>query len=167
MTISIIVAVANNRVIGVDGHLPWRLPADMKRFVATTMGKPVVMGRKTFEEFNKPLKGRANIVVSGKNDFQPEGVTVVPTLAEGLKLAETIAGANEEDEVMVIGGARIYEEALPKTDRIYLTEVDGDFEGDTFFPDLADGQWNEVSRENCESDEPGAPAYSFVVLERA
>lgn len=167
MTISIIVAVANNRVIGVDGRLPWRIPADMKRFVETTMGKPVVMGRKTFEEFNKPLKGRANIVVSGRNDFQPEGVTVVPTLAEGLKLAATIAGANEEDEVMVIGGARIYEEALPRADRIYLTEVDDDFEGDTFFPELIDGQWNEVSRESREGDEQGTPAYDFVVLERA
>lgn len=167
MTISIIVAVASNRVIGVEGRLPWRIPADMKRFVETTMGKPVIMGRKTFEEFNKPLKGRANIVVSGRNDFQPEGVTVVPTLAEGLKLAETIAGANEEDEVMVIGGARIYEEALPRAERVYLTEVEGDFEGDTFFPELVEEQWREVSRQNHEGDESGAPAYSFVVLERA
>ena len=166
MTVSIIVAVANNGVIGFDGHMPWRLPDDMKRFVVKTMGKPVVMGRRTFEDVGKPLKGRANIVVSSRNDFQPEGVTVVPTLAEGLKLAKTIAGANEEDEVMVIGGARIYEEALPKTDRIYLTEVEGDFEGDTFFPDLADGHWNEVSRENCKGDQPGVSGYNFVVLER-
>lgn len=165
MTVALIAAVASNRVIGAGGGLPWHISADLKHFKKLTMGKPVVMGRKTFESIGQPLKGRANIVVSGNPDYQPEGVTVVPSVADALKLAQTIAGANEDDEVMVIGGAQIYQDALVRADRLYLTEVDAEYEGDVFFPELADGQWREVAREDHAAADD-SPAYSFVVLER-
>lgn len=166
MTVALIVAVAKNRVIGAGGALPWHISADLKHFKQLTMGKPIVMGRKTFESIGQPLKGRANVVISANPDYQPAGVTVVPSCADALKLAQTIAEANEDGEVMVIGGAQVYQDAMVRADRVYLTEVDAEYEGDVFFPELADGQWREVSREDHEPGGADEPGYSFVVLER-
>lgn len=170
MTVALVAAVAKNRVIGAGGALPWHISADLKRFKQITMGKPVVMGRKTFESIGRPLEGRANVVISSSNDYQPSGVTVVPSFADALKLGQTIAEANEDGEVMVIGGAQVYHDALVRADRLYLTEVDAEYDGDVFFPELASGQWREVSRETHDpggSSGADGPGYSFVVLERA
>lgn len=137
MFLSLIAAVARNRVIGHEGHMPWKLPNDLRFFKQVTMGKPVILGRKTWESFgSKPLPGRPHIVVTGNRDFQADGAIVVHDLdsaiATGKRLAEEAGG----DEVMVIGGAQIYAAALPLADRIFLTEIAAMPPGDTFFPDF-------------------------------
>ncbi len=162
---ALIVAMAENRVIGRDGGLPWRLSADLKRFKALTMGKPIVMGRKTYESIGRPLPGRANIVVSGKPEFTAEGVIHVRSIADALRRAEAIAADDGVDEIMVIGGAAIYEATLPHADRIYLTEVHQTVNGDTWFPEFDRGSWREVDRTDCAAA-GDAPAFSFVLLER-
>lgn len=162
MMISLIVAMAANRVIGKDGGMPWHIPADLKHFRAITMGKPLVMGRKTWESLGGPLKGRAHIVISGNPDYTAEGATIVSSFSEAVGLAETMAEATGADEVMVIGGAQIYERALSRADRIYLTEIHRDYEGDTVFPDMHGSVWHEVSRE----EQDGDPAFTYRVLER-
>jgi dihydrofolate reductase len=162
--LSLIVARADNGVIGRDNDLPWRLPADLKHFKRLTVGKPIIMGRKTFESIGKPLPGRHNIVVTRNAAWQAQGVTVVPNLAEAIAAAGFTPGARPE-EIMVIGGAEIYAQALLFADRIYLTEVHAAPEGDTHFPAL-DDRWHETARETHppQGDQPG---YSFVTLERA
>jgi dihydrofolate reductase len=163
MTISLVVAMAANRVIGEANGMPWRLPGEQKYFKAVTMGKPMIMGRKTWESIGRPLPGRANIVVT-RGDMAAEGVTVVHDLHEALKVARAIAAGNETDEITVIGGGNIYEQALPLADRIYLTEIHADFDGDTFFPPLGEN-WREVSRTPGTPPE-GGPTYDFVIYER-
>jgi len=161
MRLSLIVAIAENGVIGASGGLPWRLPEDMKRFKALTMSKPVIMGRKTWESLPKrPLPGRQNIVISRKPDYAAEGARVVPDLDSALWAAAAV------EEVMIIGGAEIYALALPKADRIYLTEVAARPLGDTVFPSFDRAAWREASRTAHPASE-GEPGYSFVVLERA
>lgn len=164
MTLSLVVAMAANRVIGHAGGMPWRLPEDLKYFKAVTMGKPMIMGRKTYESIGRPLPGRANIVVTRTGEVNGEGITVTHDFHEAVKLARAIAAGNETDEIMVIGGGNIYEQALPLADRIYLTEIHADFDGDTFLPVLGD-QWREVSR-TPGTPPGGGPTYDFVVLER-
>ena len=164
MTISLVVAMASNRVIGKANGMPWRLPGEQKYFKAVTMGKPMIMGRKTYESIGRPLPGRANIVVTRTCKINGEGVTVTHDFHDAVKLARAIAAGNETGEIMVIGGGNIYEQALPLADRIYLTEIHADFDGDTFFPPLND-HWHEVSRTPGTPPE-GGPAYDFVVLER-
>lgn len=164
MTLSLVVAMAANRVIGHAGGMPWRLPGEQKYFKAVTMGKPMIMGRKTYESIGRPLPGRANIIVTRTGAVSGDGITVTHDFHEALKLARAIAAGNETDEVMVIGGGTIYEQALPLADRIYLTEIHADFDGDTVFPPLND-QWREVSRTPGTPPE-GGPAYDFVVYER-
>ena len=159
MALSLIVAVADNGVIGRDNALPWHLPGDLKYFRRVTMGKPVVMGRKTFESIGKALPGRINIVVTATAGWAADGVEVAPSLPAALDLARRPA---PEAEVMVIGGARLFEAALEQADRLYLTEVHGRFAGDVFFNRPDPARWREVSRE----DVPGDPSYSFVVLEK-
>lgn len=152
-----------NRVIGLRGRLPWRLPDDMRRFRALTMGKPVLMGRKTYEsipERLRPLSGRHNIVLTRRPDYTAPGCTVVDTIDAGLAAA---AGA---DEVMVIGGATLYEQLLPRADRLYLTLVDAALEGDAYFPPLRPSQWREVQREPHPADARHAYSFTFVVFER-
>ena len=122
----------------------------------------MVMGRKTWESLGRPLPGRAHIVVSSQENYMAEGATVVSSVSEGLRLAETMAEATGADEVMVIGGARIYQEAMPHADRIYLTEVHRDYEGDTLMPDWNSGSWHEVSREERDGD----PAFAWITLDR-
>ena len=148
-----------NRVIGLNNRLPWRLPADMKYFKKTTMGKPVIMGRKTYESFGHPLPGRKNIVVTRNRLFNAEGCTVVHTIEDALSAAG-------KGEVMVIGGATLYEQLLPVADRLYVTLLDTHFEGDTYFPEIDDSDWLEISREKIK---PGADIpfqYSFIIFER-
>lgn len=157
--ISMIVAVAANGVIGVDNKLPWHLSEDLKYFKRVTMGKPIVMGRKTFESIGKPLPGRPNIVVTRNAGWTAEGAHVARSLEEGLALAKKLA---EGGEVMVIGGAEIFNAAAPLAQRLYYTEVKRNYRGDAFFPKPDPAIWREVSREEHDGD----PAYAFLLLEK-
>ena len=147
MHISIIVAAAENGVIGNGGTLPWRMPSDLKRFRALTMGKPVVMGRKTFQSLPKALDGRDNIVVTRDSGFRGEGAETAPSLDVALAIARAHAKRRGVDEIMVIGGGEIYRAALPLADRVYLTRVHTTIAGDTVFPALEPAVWRLVSEE--------------------
>jgi len=157
--LSLIVAVAANGVIGRANQLPWRIPDDLRYFKRVTMGKPVVMGRKTFQSIGKPLPGRPNIVVPRDRTWTADGVQIAHSLDQALGLAEGLAAGGE---VMVIGGAELFNAAQASAQRLYFTEVHRDYEGDVFFPWPDPASWREVSRE----DHAGDPPYSFVVLER-
>lgn len=163
LDITIVVARARNGVIGNNGALPWHLPADLKRFKAITVGKPVVMGRKTFESIGKPLPGRHNIVLTRQEGWSADGVTVVPNLAE----AVAAAGLDPRirGHIMIIGGAEIYALALPIATRVELTEVDALPEGDTFLADFDPARWEEIARVTHEAD-GDRPGYAFITLER-
>lgn len=166
MKLSMIVAAAQNRVIGRDNALPWYLPNDLKYFKQTTLGKPIIMGRKTYESIGKPLPGRTNIVITRQRDYQPEGVKVVHSVAEARDLAESVCLIDGQSEAMIMGGAEIYALALPDADRLYLTEVHADVEGDAYFPEYDKTAWQEVSRDNFEAEGPNPYNYSFVVYDR-
>jgi dihydrofolate reductase len=159
--ISIIAAVARNGVIGRDGDLPWRIAADLKHFKATTMGKPMIMGRRTFESIGLALPGRISIVITRNATFSANDVLVAGDLDHALELAAE-TGA---DEAMIIGGGEIYAAALARTDRLYLTEVHMHAEGDVYFPELDRQQWREISREDHPAD-GDTPPFSFVTLDR-
>jgi dihydrofolate reductase len=159
--IALIAAVARNGVIGVDNHLPWRLPEDMKRFRDLTTGHSVVMGRRTWESIGKPLPGRQNIVVTHAHR------TPVPGVEFARSLDEALERANRPEPVFIIGGEALYREALPRAGLLYLTEILGDFQGDARFPDFDRALWRETSRtEHGALDAPGALAYHFVTYER-
>jgi len=160
MKLSIIVAVADNGVIGSGNQLPWRLPDDLKRFKALSMGKPIVMGRKTYDSIGKPLPGRLNIVVSRRGDLAIPGCTVVSSLAAG------IAAAGDVAEIVIIGGADIYRQVLPRVQTIHLTRVHAPIPGDVYFPELAPDQWRELTTEHHPADERHAHAFTFTSLER-
>ena len=160
MLIAAIAAMDRNRLIGDGDRLPWRLPADLRRFRALTMGKPVVMGRRTHESIGKALPGRRNIVLSRMADYQAPGCEVAADLDEALEMC---AGA---EEVMIIGGAELYLKALPRTRRLYLTLLHASFQGDTWFPQYNPSEWREIQREDHELDAQSPCAYSFVDLER-
>ncbi len=164
MILSLVVARADNGVIGRDNALPWHLPADLKHFKRLTVGKPVVMGRRMFESIGKPLPGRHNIVLTRDCDWQAEGVTVVPNLAEAIAAAGLQPNARA-DEIMIIGGAQIYAEALPSARRVYLTEVHASPAGNTLLPAFDPARWVETAREDFAA-EAGQPGYSFVTLDR-
>lgn len=151
-----IAAMANNRVIGKDNKMPWHLPEDLRHFKALTLGKPVVMGRKTYESIGRPLPGRHNIVISRQADLSIEGVTTV-TSFEDAKIA-----AGDCEELIIMGGGQLYAELLEKSDILYLTEISLDVEGDTYFPDWDDGSWLEVSRDVAKNDKQ--LEYSFIKL---
>ena len=161
----LVVARARNGVIGRDGAMPWHIPADLKRFKRMTVGKPVIMGRKTFESIGKPLPGRQNIVLTRDSAWRAEGVTMVGNLAEAVAAAGLDPRARA-DGIMVIGGAQVYADALPSATRVELTEVDADFEGDTVLPGFDPGRWREVAREAHPAD-GDVPGYAFVTLVRA
>lgn len=165
--ISLIVAVAANGVIGSEGGMPWRLSTDSKRFRAITMGKPVVMGRKTWESLGKPLAGRHNIVITRSGEYVASGATVVPSLDSALQLARSEAIAADLDEIFVIGGGEIYRQAMPRADRIYFTRVHAERSGDTVFPEIDPLSWVERSREEVPAGERDDFATSFIVYERA
>jgi dihydrofolate reductase len=158
-------ARARNGCIGRDNDLPWRLPGDLQYFKRVTRGKPVIMGRRTWESLKGPLPQRTNIVITGQPDYRAEGVEVVASLGAALVLAEDVAAADDIDEVVVIGGAGIFRDALPRADRVYMTEVQADVEGDTFFPAL-DERWLETWREDHRAGERDDHDYSFVLFER-
>ena len=159
--ISLIVAMAKNGVIGRHNRLPWRLPADLAHFKAITMGKPMVMGRKTWESLPGLLPGRRHIVVTRDVDYQAEGCTLVHSLDEA------IAAAGDVPEVMIVGGGTLYKEMLPRADRLYLTQVDVEVEGDAHFPRIDWREWHELSRESHPADERNPHAYIFLALERS
>lgn len=163
---SIIVAVGENGVMGRGGGLPWHLSSDLKIFRRLTMGKPMIMGRKTFQCLEGPLDGRDNIVVSRNACFDVEGVFCVTSLDEAFALSERLAAERGVDEVTIIGGAEIYQAALPKVTRIYKTLVHAAPEGDTFFPELEEGDWREISREDFKAGEKDDFDFSLIVLER-
>jgi dihydrofolate reductase len=166
MKVSLVYAMANNRVIGRNNQLPWYLPNDLKYFKSVTLGKPIIMGRKTFDSIGKPLPGRANIVITRDTSWQHEGVKVCHSAQEAIAMAESIAEIDGVDEVMVIGGSQIYAELLPKADRMYMTQVHAEVEGDASFPDFDLSQWQEVAREDYSAEGPNPYDYSFVVLDR-
>jgi dihydrofolate reductase len=161
MIISLVVAASDNNVIGIDNKLPWKMPADMKYFKNLTMGHVVIMGRKTFESMgSKPLPGRKNIVISRKKNLLTSDFTVLDSLTEAFSMF------TEEKEVFTIGGSEIFNLAMPKADRVYLTRIHGVFNGDSYFSQLSDSEWIEVSREDHKADEKNPYPYSFIVLER-
>lgn len=161
MPIAIIAAMDRNRLIGDGDRLPWRLPADMGRFRALTMGKPIIMGRRTHESIGTVLPGRRNIVLSRDPDYRAPGCDVFPDLDAAL------AACEDTDEPMIIGGAQVYSEALPLADRMHLTLLHGSFDGDTWFPAYDESRWREVFREDHTDEEDAPCAFSFVDLVRA
>ena len=161
------VARARNGVIGRDGGLPWRVSSDLKRFKAITMGKPVLMGRKTWDSLpNKPLAGRNNIVLTRDANFHPDGAWAFSDLSAALGSARAMAQAEGVDEVCVIGGTALFAAALPQADRLYLTEVDAAPEGDAFFPAFDESQFREVSREVFPAGAKDDHAFTLRTLER-
>ena len=158
--ISIIVAVAENDVIGKDNDLIWHLPRDMKHFKETTTGHFIIMGRKTFESNRRPLPNRTNVIITRDKDFNAEGCVVVHSLEDALKVAK------DDPEAFIIGGGVIYKMALPIVDRIYLTKIHHTFEGDTFFPKLDMNEWEEISCQDFEPDEKNKYPFSIIILDR-
>ena len=162
MKISMIAAMAHDRVIGKDNQMPWHLPADLAHFKRVTLGKPVLMGRKTFESIGRPLPGRRNLVISRNPGYQAEGIEVVGSVEAALAL---LAGSSVE-ELMVIGGGHLYAEMLPSADCLYLTRIDLAVEGDTRFPAFDDGKWQRVECESHPADEKNPHPYSFETWQR-
>jgi dihydrofolate reductase len=161
-----IVALGRNRVIGIDNVMPWHIPDDLRYFRARTMGKPVVMGRRTLESIGGPLPGRFNIVVTRDECWRHPGVTVAATLEGALAAARAEAERIAADEAMIVGGGQIYSQLIDRADRLYLTEIDLAPDGHAFFPDyVAFGSWRETSREHHPAAD-GQPAFAFVVKDR-
>ena len=162
MHISIIVAMAHHRVIGLKNQMPWHLPADLKHFKTVTMGKPMIMGRKTFESIGRPLPGRLNIVITRNTDWHVDGVVIAHSLTDAL------AAAGTADEVMIIGGGHLYAEALPAATRLYLTPIDLHVrEADTWFPEYSPEQWHLVHEDLHQPDDKNPYSYRFQILERS
>jgi dihydrofolate reductase len=158
--VSVIAALAKNRVIGIENRLPWRLPEDLAHFKALTLNHPILMGRKTFESLGRPLPGRTNIVITRNPDYRPEGCLVADSIAAAL------AQCADVDEVFFIGGAELYAQAIPLADRLYLTEVDIEAAGDAWFPEYDRDAFREVSREPHQGEKGDMLAFDFVVYER-
>lgn len=160
MRLSIIVAMDDNQLIGQDNALPWHLPADLGYFKRTTIGKTVLMGRKTYESIGRPLPSRRNVIVSRNADFRAEGCEVVSSIDQALELAR------HDDEVMVMGGASFYEQMLPSVDRLYITQIEGTYEGDAYFPVFNRADFSESFRESHQPDEKNKHTYHFTILDR-
>lgn len=164
MRVSILAALSTNNVIGRDNGIPWRLSTDLKRLKALTMGHHVIMGRKTYDSVGRPLPGRTNIVITRRNDWTAEGVTVVHSLDEALRLARQAGDA----EPFLLGGAEIYSQAMHLADRMYLTRVHAEVEGDTCFPDFDDvTEWQLTDAEHFDADEKNEYPFSFLTYDRA
>lgn len=160
-TLSLIVAHADNRIIGKDNDMPWHLPADLAYFKKMTLGKPIVMGRKTYESIGRPLPGRKNIVISRNADYQVDGVIVVPSVEEA------IAAAGDVSEVMVIGGGAIYEHCLPAASRLYITHIKASIDGDTLFPEYDKvNEWEKVTSEWRDADDKNQYDLDFCIYEK-
>ena len=162
MKISMIAAMAHDRVIGKDNQMPWHLPADLAHFKRVTLGKPVLMGRKTFESIGRPLPGRRNLVISRNPGYQAEGIEVVGSVEAALALLASSA----VEELMVIGGGHLYAEMLPSADCLYLTQIDLAVEGDTRFPAFDEGDWSCIERESHQPDEKNPHSYCFETWQR-
>lgn len=154
--LSLIVAMDENRLIGNDNQLPWRLPADLAFFKRTTMGKPIIMGRKTFDSIGRPLPGRRNIVITRDPEFSAQGCEVVHSIETAL------TGCSDHDELMLIGGATLYEQTLDQVSCMYITRINHSFSGDTWFPEFDLTQWEIVEKEDFEADQDNPFSYSFV-----
>ncbi|WP_088032678.1 dihydrofolate reductase [Evansella clarkii] len=159
--ISMVVAMDENRVIGKDGDLPWHLPNDLKFFKRVTTGHTIIMGRKTHESIGRPLPDRRNIVVTTQQSYAPEGVEVLHSLEEVKQFAD-----KKEEEFFLIGGETLFRQLLPVTGRIYLTVIHDEFEGDTYFPEISEDEWEVVSSEKGETDEKNIYEHTFLVYER-
>jgi len=158
--ISLLVAMASNRTIGMENTLPWHLPADLRHFKALTIGHHIVMGRKTFDSIGKPLPGRVSVVITRNPSYSPLGVTVVNSLDTA------ITACGDDDEIFVIGGAEIYRQAINIADRIYLTEIDADIAGDAHFAEFDKAEWQETERVSHAPDEKNSYPYHFVIFDR-
>lgn len=165
MKIAFVVAMARNRAIGLNNQMPWYLPDELQYFKRVTMGKPVVMGRNTFESIGRPLPGRPNIVITRNADYAAAGITVVNSLAAALETAQALL-TPEQQEVMVIGGGQVFSEALPLADRLYLTVVDAEPLADAFFPEFDRSLWHETLRESHAANEKNLFAYCVMVLNK-
>ncbi|MBD3633385.1 MAG: type 3 dihydrofolate reductase [Methylophaga sp.] len=160
MNLAIIVATDEQGLIGKDNDLPWRLSADLQHFKRVTMDKPIIMGRRTHESIGRPLPGRQNIVITGREDFEAAGCDVVHSLDEALALCR------DQEEVMIMGGASLYQQTLPLADKLYLTLVHTRLDGDTWFPDWSTDDWQCISREDHQADEKNDYDYSFMLYQR-
>ena len=166
MKLSLIVAIADNRVIGKKGSLPWHLPEDLRYFKKKTMGAPIIMGRKTFDSIGHPLKGRQNIIISRNSSLTYDNVYVVTSFDASIQKAKIVASRNKSNEAFVIGGAQIYALALEHVDRLYITEVHTQAEGDSWFPQFNKADWVETNRKQARAIQPNQPKFSFVILEK-
>ena len=162
MTLSFLVAASENNVIGKDNKLPWYLPNDLKYFKNLTWGMPVVMGRKTYESFGKPLSGRRNIVITRNSDWKAEGVEVTNSIESAVELAKESA----VKEIFIIGGGEIFKTFLPNANKIYLTRIHHNFEGDAFFPEIDVNEWHLIKNVDCPADEKNLYPHSFQVWQR-
>ena len=160
MKLSLIVAFDKNRLIGRDNGLPWHLPADLKHFKSLTMGHHMIMGRKTFESIGKPLPGRTTVIITRQKNYRAEGCIVVHHLDEALECCRN------EEEVFIIGGAQIFDCTMPLADRLYITEIDHTFDGDTHFPEISADDWEQISSEHHEADEKNNWGYTFINYKR-
>jgi len=166
MKVALIAALAQNRTIGINNQLPWHLPNDLKYFKRTTMDKPILMGRKTYDSIGRPLPGRTNIVLTRDQEFKAEGVIVANSLEQAIESARNVGAVSSVSEVMIIGGEQLYCLTLPIADRLYLTQVHAQVEGDAFFPEFDKDQWVEVSKEDYSAEGSNPYDYSFVVYDR-
>ncbi len=168
MKLAMIVAMANNNVIGLNNDMPWHLPADLQWFKKTTLGSPIIMGRKTYESIGRPLPGRLNIILSRDKKLNIDGCTVVNSLEDAITTAEEANNAsdNPKDEIFITGGAHLYNKFLEQADTLYLTKIDADLEGDTFFPDYTQYSWQETQRIESPVDDKNPYSLTFLKLER-
>lgn len=164
--VAMIAAIGENSVIGADGQIPWRLPTDFAHFKRTTLGKPLIMGRRTFESIGKPLSGRTNIVVTRRPEYAPDGVLVCHSLSAALQRAQAIAETDGVDEVMIGGGAEIYREAMPLADRLYVTHVAISPEGDATFPPIDPATWEATQRHDILRTEKDTADFTVLTYER-
>jgi dihydrofolate reductase len=167
MTIlSMIVATADNNIIGKDNDMPWHLPADLAYFKKVTLGKPIIMGRKTYESIGRALPGRRNIVISRDENYNADGIDTVTSVEQALALVNGSNGNDEAEEIMVIGGGAIYKHCLSNADRLYVTHIKATIDGDTQFPNYDDGTWQKISSELRPCDEKNAYDLDFCVYQR-
>lgn len=164
LRLSLLVAMAKNRVIGRNNQLPWHLPADLKHFKFLTMGQTIVMGRKTFESIGRPLPGRANIIITRQTDYEAPGAIVVNSLEDALLICEE--NGSHDSEHFIIGGEKLYSQTIKICQRIYITEIQRDFEGDVYFPEFNRADWEEIQRDKHVSEKDDNLEFHFVVLER-
>lgn len=166
MTISMIAAVSKNGIIGRDGDMPWRLSTDLKRFKKVTMGCPIIIGRKTFQTFGGPLPGRQNVVIS-RSPFEADGITNTHSLEDAIKIASETAHNDGKDEVFIAGGGQIYKLGLLLADRLYITHIDAEIDGDTKFPNIDSETWNITHEENVPAGEKDNYATRYVIYDRS